>query len=198
MHDGEEGVMAKRAPYCFVRIVGDTAWCSQCQSYRPFSDFNRARSEVGGLHRTCKACKSAWAKKFLADPRNKARHLAYHKRYRATYPERVMVAEAKQRAKDRGLPFSITAADILIPKLCPVFKVPLAAKESGVRGLGIANRYCMSLDMIDPTKGYVPGNVQVISGLANAMKNNASREELVLFAQWVLSEFTAGSNGKRP
>lgn len=187
-----------KAKRCYVRIVGETAWCSQCKSYRPFSDFHRVRSATGGFARTCKPCKAAWFKKHFAKPENKARHLAYHKKYRVTHPEQVMVAEAKQRAKDRGLPFAITAAGIAIPKLCPVFKVPLAAKESGVRGLGIANRYCMSLDMIDPTLGYIPGNIQVISGLANAMKNNASREELVLFARWVLSEFTEANNGKRP
>jgi len=45
-----------------------------------------------------------------------------------------------------------------------------------------------SLDRIDPTKGYVPGNVQVISDLANRMKQNASVEELLLFAKGVMNQ----------
>lgn len=35
-----------------------------------------------------------------------------------------------------------------------------------------------SLDRINPDRGYVPGNVQVISFRANTLKNNATREEL--------------------
>jgi hypothetical protein len=45
-----------------------------------------------------------------------------------------------------------------------------------------------SLDKIDPEKGYVKGNVMWMSQLANAMKNNATKEELKQFANWVLKE----------
>jgi hypothetical protein len=40
-----------------------------------------------------------------------------------------------------------------------------------------------SLDKIDPSKGYVIGNLQVISKKANAMKSNATIEELRLFVK---------------
>ena len=43
-----------------------------------------------------------------------------------------------------------------------------------------------SADRIDPRKGYVRGNIQVISMKANAMKANATPEELRSFALWVL------------
>lgn len=57
---------------------------------------------------------------------------------------------------------------------CPVLGVPLVDGNT-------------SIDRIDPSKGYVPGNLQIISSKANRMKNNATVEELRRFAEWVLS-----------
>jgi hypothetical protein len=42
------------------------------------------------------------------------------------------------------------------------------------------------LDKIVPELGYVKGNVQVISTLANTMKNQASIEQLLTFAHSVI------------
>ena len=43
-----------------------------------------------------------------------------------------------------------------------------------------------SLDRIDPTKGYTPDNIQIISTLANSMKSNASDAELLQFCTYYL------------
>jgi hypothetical protein len=49
--------------------------------------------------------------------------------------------------------------------------------------------YSPSLDRIDNNKGYIKGNVEVISWKANIMKSNASPEELVEFAKAILEKF---------
>ena len=87
-------------------------------------------------------------------------------------PEYQMWARAKRRAEAEGLPFDLNPADISIPDMCPVFGWPLKV------GNGASHDASPSLDKLDPSKGYVKGNVWVISHLANRIKNNASLEKL--------------------
>ena len=96
-----------------------------------------------------------------------------------------MYRRAKARAKERGVDFSITPEDIVIPDNCPILNIPLYC-TTGKSG---AFRNSPSLDRIDPTKGYISGNVWVISQRANSMKSNASPEELKQFAQWISDNY---------
>jgi hypothetical protein len=75
--------------------------------------------------------------------------------------------------------FSITASDITIPDTCPVLGIKLKISE---RGSGRQNT-APSLDRVDNTKGYVPGNVEVISWRANALKRDITPEEMVALAR---------------
>ncbi len=43
-----------------------------------------------------------------------------------------------------------------------------------------------SLDRIDSTKGYVKGNVMIMSNLANRMKSNSTPEQLKQFSRYYL------------
>lgn len=93
-----------------------------------------------------------------------------------------MYDRAKQRARDRGLEFNISPEDIIIPDTCPVLWMRLERncwwKTSAPNS--------PSLDRIDSSKGYIKWNVHVISHKANTIKTNATSEELISFAKWVL------------
>lgn len=93
---------------------------------------------------------------------------------------------AKQRAKKRNVEFSILKEDITVPEVCPILGMKLEMNNGSGAG-GKDNSY--SLDRIDQSKGYIKGNVQVISHKANSMKFTASREELLLFAKWILETY---------
>ena len=102
-------------------------------------------------------------------------------------PTSQMVSSAKMRAKKLGLDFNITPDDISIPEVCPILGIPLF--KSDKQG---ANPNSPSLDRLIPKKGYVKGNVWVISKLANYTKNSASFEELFNFAMWVIGGMHTG------
>lgn len=97
--------------------------------------------------------------------------------------ERRMWRSAKERAKKQDLVFDIDFRDIVIPEFCPILGFRLQ------QGSGKAQASSPSLDRIDPNKGYIKENIQVISYKANTMKNDASVEMLLNFAKWVNNEY---------
>ena len=103
-------------------------------------------------------------------------------------PQHIILYRAKQNASDKKMDFNLTLEDIIIPEKCPLLEIPISTNFSD------GNKDCYySIDRIDSTKGYVKGNVQVISLLANIMKNKATNEQLITFAQNVLKNLGTSS-----
>lgn len=107
----------------------------------------------------------------------------YNRRWREKNVAKVMLDRARRRALTRYIEFDLDAEYVasIIPLECPVFHVPMYLAN------GVAAWNSPSLDRKDPNKGYVRGNVQVISNKANMMKQDATDEELKQFAEWILS-----------
>jgi hypothetical protein len=78
----------------------------------------------------------------------------------------------KARARRNGLKFNLTNEDFFVPKKCPVFGIPLFFTP------GKCTDNTPNLDRLIPSKGYVKGNVKVISGLANRLKKHFTIEQL--------------------
>src|ERR1019366_8526501 len=97
-------------------------------------------------------------------------------KWRASHPMEArtlrLLQTARRRAKVDGIEFNLDKSDIVIPEVCPVSGIKLAAAA-----LSRANNL-PSLDRIDPEKGYVKGNVWVISWKANRLKGNNTLETL--------------------
>lgn len=108
--------------------------------------------------------------------KDKINALAKQKRYAS--PEKNIFLKVKHKCKQSGQEFSIQLEDIIIPEYCPLLGIkldPTGARDS-----------LPSLDRKDNSKGYIPGNVWVISVLANTMKNKATKEQLMSFAHNIL------------
>lgn len=103
----------------------------------------------------------------------------YNRTYKANNREKILFLQAKYRAKTKEIPFDIEVSDIIIPEICPILKIELKKSIDGNR------EFSPSLDRIDNSKGYVKGNIQVISNKANTMKHNAGKDELINFSNWV-------------
>lgn len=91
--------------------------------------------------------------------------------------EWVLLNSAKHRARVSGATFSITLLDIHVPEKCPLLGIPL------FRSRGLPSPNSPSLDRLDASKGYVPGNVWVISYKANTAKNDLTLAELKLLVE---------------
>jgi hypothetical protein len=97
----------------------------------------------------------------------------------------VVYTQVKSRAKQRGIEFSIDKEDIVVPEFCPV----LGIKLHSVRGKNpMQNGAAPSVDRFDNDKGYVKGNVRVISSRANHLKSNATLEEMEAVVRYMRGE----------
>lgn len=185
--------------------------CAKCKQEKPSTDFYKASKTKDRLAAYCKLCKTEDDKNYyllnrdavLATVKNRADNLKpvlaeYHKKYRnlnreklneysrvqrEQYPEKDTYQRCRARARQMGYEFDLEVSDIVIPETCPILHIPLYTGE------GKASANSPSLDRIDSSKGYIKGNIQVISFKANTMKSDANRTDLILFALWVLENY---------
>lgn len=144
--------------------------CSKCKVTKPKSEFSKDKSKADGLQYQCKECRKQYDKQWYAA--NRERINEHQKQYREANPEQYLWTQAKSRAKRRGLVFNLELSDIVVPEFCPVLGLKLEQCE------GRQQDNSPSLDRIDSSKGYIKGNIKVISLRANRIKNDATPEEL--------------------
>ena len=117
--------------------------------------------------------------------KEKKSYIAWRHHEAKTNPLRGLLRPARARAKKFGIEFSITEAELLMdgeaPKFCPVFGVEL----NYLKGNRKVHDNSASLDRIDNTIGYVPGNVVVVCWRANAIKRDATLKEIQQIAVYM-------------
>jgi hypothetical protein len=161
--------------------------CSFSGKEQTLEQFHRDKTKRDGRVGTCKTCVAQRdATRYAADPqkyisyqrdyqkKNTSKVRDRQRRYRQDHPEKILLIQARRRAKEKNIAFSISEADIMIPEICPLLGIKLSP-VSGQHGGGDSSP---SLDRKRPELGYIPGNVWVISWKANRIKCDASLEEL--------------------
>jgi hypothetical protein len=136
-------------------VVGEKT-CSQCKKSKPRVEFYRFLCGMDGLDSRCKDC-------------------SYRKNMNACTQR--MLSKARLRAKQKGLEFNLTLADLVIPTHCPVLGIPLIYGVGKGGSLWVSPN-SPSLDRKDNSKGYTRDNIHIISNRANILKSNATVPEL--------------------
>jgi hypothetical protein len=72
--------------------------------------------------------------------------------------------------------------DVVIPERCPALGIAITPST------GTRTDSSPSFDRVVPHKGYVRGNVAIISDLANRIKQTVGPKELRLVAAWLEAE----------
>lgn len=91
---------------------------------------------------------------------------------------KLLYKNIKSRCKRTGREFSIDLEDIIIPEKCPVFGFELKREDKQTW------MSAPSVDRIDSSKGYIKGNITVVSRRANILKRDATVEELELLLNY--------------
>lgn len=149
--------------------VAGAKTCSKCGQSKTLDEFYVDARQRARRHSQCKQCMREWIRE----------HYRNH-------PVEGLLRRAVARARRKGLPCTITIADLTpLPTHCPVFGFELT------RGNGQQDPTAFSLDRIDNTLGYVPGNVVVISYLANRLKNDGTAAQHEQIARWMRAQGVA-------
>lgn len=110
--------------------------------------------------------------------------------WRQTHQENVILTRIKGRCSQKGLAFGLELSDIIIPEFCPILGMKL--QKSYIKGHPLPSS--PSVDRIDSSKGYVKGNIAIISFRANRIKNDATQEELQKILDYVKTRSQASQN----
>lgn len=94
-------------------------------------------------------------------------------------PEKFIWTRIRGNCKYTHTEFNLDVSDIIIPDYCPILDIPLFWTENS------KGDNTPSVDRIDPSKGYIKGNVAVISEKANRMKQNNTIDTLERIIQYI-------------
>ena len=154
--------------------------CAKCKQYLAPLDFYVVRSTRSGAGRIDP----------LGGRRNARCKSCCLDAYKETASELKMFRAAKSRAAQKGLEFTLTIDDVVIPEYCPVLGIKLSPSVGAGR-ISCRNFLASpSIDRIDNNKGYTPDNIQVISNRANQLKSNGSLHEFEQIIQYMKEHLT--------
>jgi hypothetical protein len=170
--------------------------CPKCKETKSIDDFFNDKSRCDGKTAACKACEYARKKlrrQTLAA--TKAQSPAYRegkrrqrKNFKAKNPHLNLIKGARQRAKDKGLPYDLNKyykelRERFEQGVCEVSGLPIKKTP------GQVTWDTPSIDRIEPEKGYVYSNVRIVAYAVNVALNDWGLEQFIEIARAVDSRY---------
>lgn len=141
--------------------------CRICKESKPITDFY-LRADINTFRTECRPCQNKIRSKNRTTI-GSGRHCY------------VLLRDARKRSRAKGMRCDMTKEELaeIISDTCPVLGIKL---EVG----GDSWQNSPSLDRIDNTKGYVKGNVIMVSHLVNTIKNKATPSQIKKVANFYM------------
>lgn len=140
--------------------------CNKCNKIYPLDEIKKIHEYYSNI---CYSCSNLRAKNYNKNPKkSESRRVNQAERTKKS-PEKAVMIRTRTRARKIKVPFNLDESDIVIPEYCPILGIRLFFGEQ--------NGHSPSVDRIDNSKGYVKGNIKIISHRANTIKNNGTIEE---------------------
>ncbi len=166
-----------------LSFLPDEKKCPGCKKVLPVTEFYSAKDRRDGLRSYCKSCESSKSRKWYKDNYKLA-------------SMKLTLRRLKERARKKNIPIEITLEYLKNSHpddmICPVLGIKME------RGYNDDDWYSTSpsVDRIVPEKGYVPGNIIIVSNKANLIKSYATPDEVLkvgTFYKKLLEEMEDGS-----
>lgn len=150
-----------------IALLQTTKICPRCKILKVTFEFNKCKSYKDGLSYVCRDCNREERKN------RKSKIKEYHaEKYKTLNDKEYILKNIRANASRKGETTDITIDDIpTIPSFCPIFGIPISVKNKN-------RNNAISVDRIDNTKGYVKGNIVLVSFKANVCKNSLSIDEI--------------------
>lgn len=174
--------------------TSDFKHCSACGLLKGRDQFNKNVQAANGMSTYCHPCSTERGK--VTHAANKEKSNAYSREWhhsnkeeahakekarRLANPELTLWRLARTRSQRQGTEFNIEVSDIVIPSICPALGIPIIYNPMK----DVRPDSSPTLDRVDQTRGYLKGNVQVISMRANRLKADMDEDTLRMMIAYV-------------
>lgn len=171
----------------------DTKICKTCKTEKPLSEFGLARnpkSKYGFNYRlnhkcykpNCKPCEAAYAREWRKRNRNYkgsgkiSKYSIEERKILSCISSKIIGCKSNAKKRDKNIEFTIDREQIfgLYKKqkgLCALSGMELSIEPGSLWGL--------SIDKIDPSKGYTLDNVQLLCWAVNRAKGEMNQSEFI-------------------
>jgi hypothetical protein len=157
--------------------------CTKCGENKSLDEFYTNKTNPDGRRSKCKQChnkeRSIHRRSKKEREKKRSEKLKAKRQWRKDNLDWELWYKAKQRSEKNNLPFDIERSDIQIPDKCPVLGIDLFITPQHV------GDHSPTVDRIVPSKGYIKGNIAIMSAKANRIKSDGTIEDIEKLYLWL-------------